>query len=57
MEGEYTPAIIRLILLTDLALIQLKDSLFNSLFSQQVFGLCKCNFFWHRKPVGTDKNN
>ena len=27
MEGEHTPTIIRLILLTDLALIQLKDSL------------------------------
>jgi len=29
MEGEHTPTIIRLILSTDLALIQLKDSLFN----------------------------
>ena len=27
MEGEHTPIIIRLILSTDLALIQLKDSL------------------------------
>jgi len=36
MEGEHTPTIIRLILLTDLTLIQLKDSLFNSSFSQQM---------------------
>jgi len=36
MEGEHTPTIIRLILPTDHALIQLKDSYFNSSFSQQM---------------------
>ena len=36
MEGEHTPTIIQLILSTDLVLIQLKDSLFNSSFSQQI---------------------
>ena len=35
MEGEHTPTIIQLILSMDLALIQLKDSLVNSSFSQQ----------------------
>ena len=38
MEGEHTPTIIQLILSTDLALIQLKDSLFNSSFFQHVDG-------------------
>jgi len=38
MEGEHTPTIIWLILLMDLALIQLKDSLFNSSFSQRIAG-------------------
>ena len=35
MEAEHTPTIILLFLSTDHALIQLKDSYFNSLFSQQ----------------------
>ena len=35
VEGEHTPTIIQLILSTDLVLIQLKDLLFNSSFSQQ----------------------
>ena len=35
MEGEHTPTIIRLILLMILALIQLKDLLFNSSFSEE----------------------
>ena len=36
MEGEYTPTIIQLILSMDIAVIQLKDSMFNSSFSQHV---------------------
>ena len=32
MEGEHTPTIIRLILSTDLVLIQIKDLCFNSSF-------------------------
>ena len=36
MEGEYTPTIIWLILSMDLALIQLKDSCFNSSFSPTI---------------------
>ena len=37
MEGEYTPTIIQLILSTDLAVIQLKDSHLILHISQQFF--------------------
>ena len=41
MEGEHTPTIIQLIILTDLAVIQLKDSHLILHISQQLWRLSK----------------
>ena len=56
MEGENTPTIIWLILSTDLALIQLKDSLFNSLFSQHHYASCVRIFSCFQEEMMVQEN-